>query len=210
MGGVPVEAGPAMSRRMWCGASARRIAYCMSRSATPLISPAVQNVRHIMGGLAGLTTPATRQSSRLAAPRLRPSPLADSRIGPRVRPSAALLPRRALGWAAGAQPSLAPLRVRRAARSHWRSAGPRLGARTLLTRSPSSATSAWAVPGRHCTRRRTRAAAERGAAPPTARGPGDCRGRLRGTSSSMTASGRATATSRQRRRRRFPPSRWRR
>ena len=54
----------AMSYRIVVRASACRIAYCMSRSGTPLIRPAVQNVRRNECGLAGLLTSAAAEYSR--------------------------------------------------------------------------------------------------------------------------------------------------
>jgi hypothetical protein len=48
-------------------ASACRIAYCMSRSGTPLIRPAVQKVRRSVCALTGLVTRAARTTRGLQA-----------------------------------------------------------------------------------------------------------------------------------------------
>ena len=63
------------------------MAYCMSRSGTPLIKPAVQKVRRSACGLAVVLTPARRTalvSRRAAAPRFISSPALERRMGPSV------------------------------------------------------------------------------------------------------------------------------
>ena len=56
-----------MSYRMVVRASACRIAYCMCRSGTPLMRPAVQNVRRSACGLVGVVTLEARDKRKIKA-----------------------------------------------------------------------------------------------------------------------------------------------